>query len=165
MPNMADYVPYAQITSTLAAATAMSLTSLQLYRNRAVSTLQTLTEFLKASTERHEAFAQATEGRQNAFNEFMEFLEVHSGASNGRLIAGVAREIVNDKLTDAIVLLRNTDEWRVAMKNTDGGRETYKHLRRFKKLHRKAIDKRLRVIEPPPWALSRFVNSAIRRFQ
>jgi hypothetical protein len=139
---ISDYVPYAQIGSSLAAAVGLGLTAWQFWRSRAVATLQSLQEFFKASNERESALAEAQGDKRHAFIEFMNFLEVYSAAANGRLLTGVTLELVNDKLIDSIVVLMQLGHWHDAIEGSVTGPTTYVHLRQFIRRHKKTIDGR-----------------------
>lgn len=140
--EISDYVPYAQIGSSFAATVGLALTAWQLWRNRAVATLQSLQEFFKASNEREAELAKAEGDKRHAFIEFMNFLEVYSAAANGSLVTGVTLELVNDKLIDSIVVLMQLGFWHDAIEGSVTGPTTYVHLRRFIRRHKKTIDGR-----------------------
>jgi hypothetical protein len=144
---ISDYVPYAQIGSSFAAAVGLVLTAWQLWRARAVTTLQSLQEFFKASNEREAALVEAEGDKRHAFIEFMNFLEVYSAAANERLLSGVTLELVNDKLIDSIVVLMQLGHWHDAIEGSVTGPTTYKHLRKFIRRHKKIIDGRYAAAE------------------
>jgi hypothetical protein len=140
--SISAYVPYAQIGSSLAAAVGLGLTAWQLWRARAVATLQSLQEFSKASNEREAALAEAQGDKRHAFIEFMNFLEVYSAAANGGLLAGVTLEFVNDKLIDSIVVLMQLGHWHDVIEGSVTGPTTYLHLRQFIRRHKKTVGDR-----------------------
>jgi hypothetical protein len=144
---ISDFVPYAQIGSSLAAAAGLVLTAWQLRRARTTATLQSLQEFFKASNEREAALAEAQGNKRHAFIEFMNFLEVYSAAANGGLLAGVTLEIINDKLIDSIVVLMQLGHWHEVIGGSITSPITYKHLRKFIGRHRKTIDGRYAAAE------------------
>jgi len=140
--SISNYVPYAQIVSSLAAAVGLFLTAWQFRRTRAVATLQSLQEFFKASNEREAALAEAQDDKRHAFIEFMNFLEVYSAAANGGLLTGVTLELVNDKLIDSIVVLMQLGHWHDSIEGSVTGPTTYLHLREFIKRHKKTVEGR-----------------------
>jgi hypothetical protein len=120
----------------------LGLTAWQLWRARAVATLQSLQEFVKASNEREAALAEAEGDKRHSFIEFMNFLEVYAAAENGGLLPGVTLELVNDKLIDSIVVLMQLGHWHNVIDGSITGPTTYKHLRRFIRKHKQTIDGR-----------------------
>lgn len=136
---ISEYVSYAQIGSSLAAAVGLGLTAWQLWRARTVATLQSLQEFFKASNEREAALAEAEDDKRHAFIEFMNFLEVYSAAANGGLLTGVTLEFANDKLIDSVVVLMQFGYWHDVIDRSVTGPTTYLHLRRFVRRHKKTI--------------------------
>jgi hypothetical protein len=142
-----EYVPYAQIGSTLAAAVGLCLTAWQLWKTRAVTTLQSLQEFFKASNEREAALAQAEGDKRHAFIEFMNFTEVYAAAANGRLLTGVTLELVNDKLIDSVVVLMRLSHWHEVIEASVTSPATYVHLRRFIQRHKQTINARYAAAE------------------
>ena len=135
-----DYVPYAQIGSSLAAAAGLCFTAWQMRKARTVAILQSLQEFFKASNERESALADATGDKRHAFIEYLNFLEVYSAASNSALFAGVTRELVTDKLIDSIVVLKTAVHWHDEIERSITSVITYKHLRMFMQKHRRSVD-------------------------
>jgi hypothetical protein len=144
---ISDFVPYAQIGSSLAAAVGLVLTAWQLWRARTTATLQSLQEFYKACNEREAALAEAEGDKRHAFIEFMNFLEIYSAAANGGLLAGVTLELVNDKLIDSIVVLMQLGHWHKTIEGSITSSVTYKHLRQFIGQHKKTIDGRYAAAE------------------
>jgi hypothetical protein len=144
---ISDYVPYAQIGSSLAAAVGLVLTAWQFRRTRSVAALQSLQEFFKASNEREAALAEAQGDKRHAFIEFMNFLEVYSAGANDGLLTGVTLELVNDKLIDSIVVLMQLGHWHDAIESSITSPITYKHLRKFIGRHKKTIEGRYAAAE------------------
>lgn len=95
-----------------------------------------------------EAALRDAENKRHAFVEFMNFLEVYAAASNERLITGVAREFVNDKLIDSIVLLQQSKSWHQEVATSVNSEVVYKHLLTFARRHRRLIATRDQALKP-----------------
>jgi hypothetical protein len=80
----------------------------------------------------------------HAFIEFLNFLEIYSAAINARLLVGVARELVQDKLLDCAVILENSPYWQEEIEKSKTSETTYKHTTLFTGKYRKAIAARKR---------------------
>lgn len=75
----------------------------------------------------------------HAFIEFLNFLEIYSAAINARLFIGVAREIVQDKILDSIVVLEQSPHWHEEIEKSRNSKITYKHLFRLSQRHGRTI--------------------------
>lgn len=98
--------------------------------------------------ERESALAAAKDDASkqlHAFIEFLNFLEIYSAATNARLFVGVAREIVKDKVMDSIIVLENSPHWHVEIEKSKTSEATYKHIKGFRRRHRRIIIARKRL--------------------
>lgn len=131
-----------QVGGTVAAAAGLFVNAYQAWRTRKTVTLQHLQDFLKAMNEREAALAASKDDgpkQLHAFIEFLNFLEIYSAAINAQLFVGVAREIVQDKILDSIVVLEHSPHWHEEIEKSITSETTYKHLRRFVKTNRSTI--------------------------
>jgi hypothetical protein len=80
----------------------------------------------------------------HAFIEFLNFLEIYSAAMNARLLAGVARELVQDKLLDCAVILESSPYWQAEIEKSKTSETTYKHTKLFTRKYSKVIAARMR---------------------
>ena len=97
---------------------------------------------MKAMNEREFALVAASDDgskQLHAFIEFLNFLEIYSAAFNAKLFIGAAREIVQDKIIDSVVVLETSPHWHDEIEKSITSETTYKHLRRFVRTHRKTI--------------------------
>ena len=74
--------------------------------------------------------------------EYLNFLEVHSAALNDSLFIGVARELVCDKILDALVVLEHAPQWHEQIEKSFTSHVTYKHIIKFMKRQRRALSAR-----------------------
>jgi hypothetical protein len=135
------------VGGTIAAAIGLFINAYQVWRNRKAATLQHLLDFLKAMNEREAAIAaNKLDGPKqlHAFIEFLNFLEIYSAAINARLLVGVAREIVQDKLLDCAVILENSPYWQDEIEKSKTSETTYRHTTLFTHNYRSVIAARKR---------------------
>jgi hypothetical protein len=150
--TLADLIPYAQVGGTIAAAIGSCIAAIGLFinawqfrRSRKATTLQHLQDFFKAMNERELALASAKDDaakQDHAFVEYLNFLEVYSAALNDSLFIGVARELVCDKILDALVLLGNAPQWHEQIEKSFTSHVTYKHIIKFMSRQRRALSAR-----------------------
>lgn len=89
---------------------------------------------MRAMNEREAALAATKDDpvkQRHAFVEFMNFLEIYAAAINTRLLVGVAREIVEDKIVDSLVELTNAPQWHDDIEQSMRSSATYTHLRKL----------------------------------
>lgn len=145
-------VPFAQLAAVVVAAGGLVFTGWQFMRTRRTATLQQLLDFQSAIRERETALLDAVNGanadtaksdqERQALVDLLDCLEVYAAAINGRLIAGVAREIVTDKLIDCAVEFQHAHSWNEIIESSITSHVTYSHFRRFLGAHRKEISRR-----------------------
>lgn len=127
------------------AAAGLFLNAWQFARTRRSTTLQHIQEFLKVVNEREAALSAARgddEKFRHALVEYLNFLEVYSAAACNKLFMGVARELVVDKLMDAIVILESVTELHPHISGSVTSEVTYKYLRLFMRKNRRELDGR-----------------------
>jgi hypothetical protein len=142
---ISEFLPYAQVGGTFAAAIGLFISAWQFWRNRKAATLQHLQDFFKSMNEREAALAagQGDARRQvHAFVEYLNFLEVYSAAVNDKLFIGVAKELVSDKIIDSLVILDATPEWHDQIESSITSKVTYKHIAEFIARNRRTFDAR-----------------------
>jgi hypothetical protein len=138
------WVEVAQVGSAIAAAIGLFLTAYSVCRSRMVADLQALQEFLKNVTEREAALLRAPtdDARDQAFNEFMNFLEVYAGAFNRRLFGWGSRKLVRHKLEDSFIELNESPQWKAKVQKAVDRSTTFLEFRKFVTRNRLEIDKR-----------------------
>lgn len=94
--------------------------------------------------EREAALAAAEDepARLHAFVEYLNFLEVYSAAANDGLFIGVARELVCDKIIDALVILDAAPEWHQQIENSISSGVTYSQMRTFLRRSQRTFEAR-----------------------
>ena len=128
-----ELLPYAQVGSTLLVGLGLFINAVQYWRGRKLSTLQHILDFFKSTNEREASLADAQDenARRHAFVEFLNFLEIYSAAVNSNVFAGVADELVRDKLIDTIDVLESFPQWHHEVAKSKTSATTYKQLARF----------------------------------
>jgi ATP-dependent DNA ligase len=115
----------------------------QVWLGRRTAVLQALQEFFKTISERERAFASASsEQRENAFVDFLNALELYAAAYIKRLVTGVSRELVKDKLIDSLVLIEGAPHWHEKIEDAVTSQPTFKYLKRFVTKHRAIVNAR-----------------------
>ena len=141
---MKGWVEAAQVGSAIAAAIGLFVTAYSVYRSRMVGDLQALQEFLKNVTEREGALLQAPsdDARRQAFNEFMNFLEVYAGAYNRGLFGWGSEKLVRHKLEDSYIELDQSPHSKDKVQKAVDRSTTFIEFRKFVTRHRPEIDSR-----------------------
>jgi hypothetical protein len=131
--GIAAFVQIAQVVGAVAAASAAIFAGRQMMQARRTAALQSLQEFLKVATERERALltAAGADAQEHAFVELLNFLEVYAAAHNSSLFGGVSKELVGDKLLDAIILLEQSQQWHPQIEAAITSETTFKYLRKF----------------------------------
>lgn len=143
VPQQATVVQWAAALSSVVAAIGLLVSAYQTRQFRRSVSLQALVEFSKAANERERALNLGdAPTKQHAFVEFLNFLELYAASYNGQLFVGVARELVEDKLIDSLVILECAPEWRTKIEEATTSQIAFKHLGRFMKQHRTTISAR-----------------------
>jgi hypothetical protein len=136
----------AQIASGICAAIGLTFVGWQLWRTRQARALEALQKFIEEMNRREAALRDATDKR-HALIEFLNFLEVYAAASRTRLVSGVAREFIDDKLIDSIVILQQSAHWHETIADSINSEIVYKYLRTFTKKQAPLIASRGRVAD------------------
>jgi hypothetical protein len=72
----------------------------------------------------------------------MNFLELYAGICNRRLITGLARDLVRDRLIDSLVVIERAEEWHKAIDLAVFHETTFAELRKFLKRNSNRSKKR-----------------------
>lgn len=111
---------------------------------RKTADLHALQEFLRAVTEREDRLnADSNEKKLQAFNEFLNFLEVNAAADNNDLFPKTTRLIVVDKLCTSIAVIQEAPDWHRLFCEAVTCSTTFVELHKFMKCNRKAINRRV----------------------
>ncbi len=115
--TLAGLAQIAQVVGVIAAASAATFAGIQMMLARRAAVLQSLQEFFKIASERERALlaAASLDEKEHAFVELLNFLEVYAAAYDGGLFGSLTKELVNDKLLDAVIIARAVN--RVASSN------------------------------------------------
>ncbi|WID99679.1 hypothetical protein QO058_30220 (plasmid) [Bosea vestrisii] len=110
---------------------------------RRTTDLQALQTFLRDAKE-HEGALLRAKGqneleREQAFIEFLNFMEAYAAALNGKLFPKTSRGIVVDKIVDALTLIAGLPEWHDKLEASITSHTTFSALRRFMQKHKKAL--------------------------
>ena len=149
---MIEWVPIAQIASSIVAAFGLLLsacallaTAYQMRRTRLTGDLQALQKFSEEANNREAAFATAEtdDDRRHAFNELLNFLELYACAYNSGLIIGEgAKAIIRHKLEDSYIELDAAKHWHPEIAVALDRSTTFAELRKFIAGHRIEVDER-----------------------
>jgi hypothetical protein len=142
--GVAALVQIAQVVGAVAAASAAIFAGRQMMQARRTAVLQSLQEFFKVASERERALLTAgnSDEQEQAFVELLNFLEVYAAAHNSRLLGGVSKELVSDKLIDAVVMLEQLPHWHPRIEAAITSDTTFKFLSKFVASNRRTIQSR-----------------------
>ncbi|MBM3552584.1 MAG: hypothetical protein FJX45_12655 [Alphaproteobacteria bacterium] len=103
--------------------------------------LQALQEFVRSATEREACLlgADSDQSKQQAFIEFLNFLEMNAAALNGNLFPRTTRSIAVDKLCTSIVVIQEAPSWHKQFSQAVTASTTFAELAKFMKGQRKSI--------------------------
>jgi hypothetical protein len=146
-----DWVPIAQIASSIVAACGLLLTACglgatawQMRRTRIAADLQALQKFFDITNEREAALIAAagkTEAeRTYAFNEFLNFLELYAFAYNRGLFGRGSEELVRHKLADSYNVLDEVKGWHSQIERAIDTSTTMIEFRKFRESNRDEIE-------------------------
>ncbi len=98
-----------QAASAVIAAITLPMIFWQVREARKAADLQSLETFFANTLERESAFLRAAtqDDKLQAFAEYLNFLECQAAALNGGILPKVSRELVRDKVIDALALLKH----------------------------------------------------------
>lgn len=131
-----------QCVSALAGVLGLGFIGWQIRAARKSSDLQSLQAFLKDAKDHDAAILKGItlEEKEQAFVEFLNFMEIYSTAVNDNLFAKSSRKMAIDKLVDSIVLIAETEAWHSRFEAAITTDSTFSELRRFMERHRKRIE-------------------------
>jgi hypothetical protein len=142
-----DWTTVAAIGQVIAAGVAafgLIFVGRQIRDARKTADLHALREFLRGVTEHEDRLSNpdSNEKKRQAFNEFLNFLEVNAAADNRNLFPKTTRLIV-DKLSTSIAVIQETPGWRGPFCEAVTSSTTFVELGKFMKRNRKAINDRV----------------------
>lgn len=145
--SLQDYVPYAQIGSTLFAFGGLIFAATQIRYARRASDLKALQDFFETVTKAERHLNDQTEARprQRAFADLMNTFELYARAYNEKLFNKSTRSIVHDKLVDLLGILDDNDEWKVDLESFIQSPTTFSELQKFMKRNRSEIKSRAEI--------------------
>jgi hypothetical protein len=116
---------------------------IQMRLARRTAVLQVLQTFDKAATDRESALALANANeKEHAFNELTNFLELYAGVCNRKLVTGLARNLIRDRLIDSVVVIERAEPWHKTIERAVFHETTFAELGKFQKRNRKRFEKR-----------------------
>jgi hypothetical protein len=144
-----DWVEPAQVASGIAAAVGLFLTAIGLFltasqmrRNRQTADLQVLQKFFETAN-KHEyelVHAKDIDAWTYAFNEFLNFLEIHCAAYNQKQFGSGSKELVRHKLEDCYIELNRNQQCHPLIAKAVDRSTTFLEFRVFVQRNRKEID-------------------------
>lgn len=135
------YAALGQCVSAAAGVFGLGFIGWQIMVARRTADLQALQTFLRDAKDHEAALIKARDPgeKDQAFIEYLNFLETYATALNGKLFPATSREIVNDKITDALVVISESTEWHPKLEAAITSHTTFVALRRFMERNRKAM--------------------------
>jgi hypothetical protein len=133
-----------QLITAGVAALGLIFVGCQIRDARKTADRQALREFLRGVTEREDRLIADSNGKKRqAFNEFLNFLEVNAAADNRELFPKTTRSIVVDKLCTSIAVIQEAPDWHGPFCEAVTSSTTFVELGKFMKRNRKAISDRV----------------------
>ncbi len=134
-----------QVIAAGAATLGLFFVGCQIRDARKTADLHALQEFLRGITEREDRVlnADSNETKRQAFNEFLNFLEVNAAADNKHLFPKTTRSIVVDKLCTSIAEIQEAPAWHDQICEAVRSSTTFVELGKFMNRNRKAINDRV----------------------
>jgi hypothetical protein len=135
------YAALGQCVSAAAGVFGLGFIGWQIMVPRRTADLQALQTFLRDAKDHEAALIKARDPgeKDQTFIEYLNFLETYATALNGKLFPATSREIVNDKITDALVVISDSTEWHPKLEAAITSHTTFVALRRFMERNRKAM--------------------------
>ncbi|MGE7416190.1 hypothetical protein [Methylobacterium tarhaniae] len=132
-----------QVSSAAIALVGLGFIGWQIKEGRKTADLQSLQVFLQTATdhERRMIDAETQDRKDEAFFEFLNFLEIHASAVNGGLFPKVSRMIVVEKLRDSIAMIEAFSDWHEKFQRAVLTPSTFISLQKFMQKERKEIAK------------------------
>jgi hypothetical protein len=131
-----------------AAAAAVSMLALiglyfQIRMTRKSADLKALQDFVQNADQREDRLLDAAtdEKRDQAFVEFLNFLETSAGALNDGLFPKTTSKFVREKVRDSIATIQGVSPWHVKFEQAITTDTTFAELAKFMKRNRADIDR------------------------
>lgn len=138
-----------QIVAGASAVIGLAFVGLQIRASRRAADIQILQEFNRSTVERESAFLNADNDnkKQQAFIEFLNFLEVNAAAFNGELLPSISRKIIRDSLANSIAAIQLAPTWAEKFSDAVRTTSTFDELGRFMKVEKLKIQEILREMQ------------------
>jgi alpha-beta hydrolase superfamily lysophospholipase len=131
-----------------AAAAAISMLALvglyfQIRMTRKSADLQALQDFVRNADQREDRLldAETDSKRDQAFNEFLNFLETSAGALNNNLFPKTTKQFVREKVRDSIATIQAVQIWHAKFEQAITTDTTFAEIARFMRRYRADIDR------------------------
>jgi hypothetical protein len=131
-----------------AAAAAVSMLALiglyfQIRMTRKSADLKALQDFVQDADRREDRLLDAAtdEKRDQAFIEFLNFLETSAGALNDNLFPKTTKKFVREKVRDSIATIQGVPAWHIKFEQAITTDTTFAELAKFMRLNRKDIER------------------------
>lgn len=122
-----------QCVGAAAAILGLGFIGWQVREARKTSDIQSLQAFLRDTKEHEHALLEAktADAKDQAFIEFLNFLEAYAAAINGGLFSKITRDIVREKLIDSIAVITESEAWHAKLVEAVTSETTFQCLRQF----------------------------------
>jgi hypothetical protein len=145
-----EWLEIAQLVSSIAAACGLALTACglgltawQMHRNRQTADLQVQQKFFEIADKHEYDLAHSKdEAWKFAFNEFLNFLEVHCNAYNRAQFGSGCRDMVRHKLEDCYIELDKSPQCHPLIAKALDRSTTLIEFRKFVKSNKREIERR-----------------------
>lgn len=133
---------FAQAVAAGVSVFALIFVGYQIYAARNSTDLVSLIEFQRSISNQEDRFLHASDNaeKNQAFVELLNILEVYAAAINGRLLHGISRSLVADKLRDAIALIELDPAWAAKFNQVRTTGTTFSSLDKFRTRERSKIN-------------------------
>jgi len=130
-----------QVVAAFAAIVGLPFIGLQLSWARKTADLRALQEFVRCAQDHENKLLRATTSaeKDQAFFEFLNFLEMNAAALNKKLFPKTSRAIVSEKLRDTVVVIEALPEWRQKFLNAITTATTFSEIAIFMRREKDAI--------------------------
>ena len=130
-----------QIVAAVAAVIGLFFVGFQVKVARKTADLQALQEFVRSAMEREACLinADAEQKKQQAFFEFLNFMEMNAAAINGDLFHNKTRSLAVEKLCTSIVVIQANPAFHDHFCQAVTNSTTFDELGKFMKRERKTI--------------------------
>lgn len=131
-----------QCVAALAAVVGLPFIGKQIRAARLSADLQSLQTFYRDAQEHERALiaAPTSAAKDQAFVEFLNFLELYAAAVNGGLFPKVSRRIATEKLRDSIAVITEMTDWHDKLQDAITSAYTFNSLRDFTRREKAAIE-------------------------